>query len=129
MATSKSISSASREGAAAGLWFYSGRRDPVWQVSDEQLTALDQIWQGLAPGEPTWTPAPPLGYRGVWLRCRPGRETTGYLGKVRRVEGNAAEVREDPGRRFEQALLATAPADLVPPAILRVVFPPPASAS
>jgi hypothetical protein len=129
MATSKSTSSASREPATAGLLFFSGRRDPVWQVSDEQFAALDQIWQSLAPAEQPWTPAPPLGYRGVWLRCPAGREITGYLGKVRRVEGNAAEVRDDPGRRFEQALLATAPADLVPPAVLRVVFPPPAAGS
>ena len=129
MATSKSTSSASLEAATAGLLFFSGRRDPVWQLSDEQFVALDQIWQSLAPGEQPWTPAPPLGYRGVWLRSQAGGETTGFQGKVRRVQDNAAEVRDDPGRRFEQALLATAPADLVPPAILRVVFPPPASGS
>jgi hypothetical protein len=74
---------------------------PKPQVPDEQLAALDQIWQSLAPAQQSWTPAPPLGYRGVWLRCLAGGETTGFLGKVRRVEGSAAEARDDPGRRFE----------------------------
>jgi hypothetical protein len=91
---------------------YSGLTDPVWDVGDE----LAARWQTLAPreGDPP-PPAPPLGYRGVALVAGDGTRIEAYGGAVTR---DGRELRADPGRAFERALLASAPPGLLPDGIL-----------
>ena len=63
MDTSKSASA-----WKGGLLFFSGRRDPVWDVPLDQVKALELLWQSLPLLDEPWSPAPPLGYRGVFLQ-------------------------------------------------------------
>ncbi|HEY7039492.1 MAG TPA: hypothetical protein VID28_11585 [Methylomirabilota bacterium] len=98
---------------------YSGRPDPEWSLDAEHFTTLRRLWQGLSPATSAPRSAPPLGYRGATVRCGSEDRWSAYRGVVTFQRGSAKpEHREDPGRRFEHAVLATAPADTLPPEIL-----------
>lgn len=102
----------------ASAWIYSGRPDPEWSLDAEHLTALRRLWQGLPPAGSGPPSAPPLGYRGTSVRCDSGDRWIAYRGVVTFQRGSAKpQHREDPGRRFEHAVLATAPANTLPPDI------------
>jgi len=99
--------------ASASL--YSGRPDPEWPVDDARVKALERRWHALAPSPTGIRQAPPLGYRGCALRCSSGHVWVAYDGVVTHRQGNGPpEHRIDGGRRFEQALLDTAPPGALP---------------
>jgi hypothetical protein len=123
MATSKSADSP--PGWIAGARLFSGRPDPVWPVAPEMAHQLEEIWNLLPASKPaTAAPAvPPLGYRGCFLRHSDGSEWSAFAGIVTRRSGTAAESRRDIGREFERAVLASAPAGILPTDLIAPVSP------
>ena len=90
----------------AGVKIFSGRPDPIWTINEETAGKLLRVWGGLMPHRgPILTP-PGLGYRGCFLQERQlDRRWEAYEGVV----SLGAEIRSDPHRSFESALLNTAP--------------------
>lgn len=116
MGTSKSSEPAG--GYVGGVSVFSGRPDPAWPLGADEARTLLAVWDSLEPyGGGAAPHAPPLGYRGSFLRGG-GREWTAYRGAVTLTEGGAAETRRDPGRRFERLIISAAPQGAVPHAFL-----------
>ena len=104
-----------RSGCVVTASLYSGRPDPEWAVEDERLATLRRLWSKLAPSKTAPPPAPPLGYRGCTLRCASGELWFAYDGVATHARADGrTEHRLDSGRRFEIALLETAPPGLLP---------------
>jgi hypothetical protein len=112
MATSKS--SKELEKWIAGASVFSGRPDPTWQVTETVAQTLLNMWNWLEPSTREWPSAPSLGYRGCFLRCTTDKEWFAYGGVVTLKTSEGYDFRRDKGRRFEKALLASAPDGLFP---------------
>ncbi len=112
MGTSKSASEAAPWQGGASL--FSGRPDPTWSVSARAARHLEAIWEKLEPTSAPLPTAPPLGYRGCFVRDPRGRQWYAYGGRVLLTTGGASETRADPNRQFEKTLLESAPADILP---------------
>ena len=97
-----------------GAFIFSGRPDPTWRVEEQVRADLERIWASLDPCERAHPVAPPLGYRGCFLRCGPDVEWFAYGGVVtlKRAEGH--ESRLDSARHFERTVLQSAPDGLMP---------------
>jgi hypothetical protein len=107
--------SKSNEVWTGGALLYSGRRNPEWRVSQSVVRKLQQVWDSM-PQEPQPEPsAAGLGYRGAFLHGPHDREWIAFKGIVSLKTPTGAEVRIDKSREFEKALLASAPAGLLPP--------------
>ena len=113
MGTSKSSERVRECWATAAI--FSGRRDPQWKMPARAVQRLEQLWRQLDAEESAPARAPALGYRGVTVECSAGDTWFAYGGTVSRGD----EHRRDPERRFERELLRSAPAGLIPPAVLR----------
>ncbi len=114
MATSKSP-----EVWTAGALLYSGRRNPTWHVSTPVVRKLQKVWRTLPP-EPESRPAPAgLGYRGIFLRDPADCEWIAFDGSVSLKTHGQIQSRSDPTEEFERAVLASAPAGLLPPKLAR----------
>jgi hypothetical protein len=114
MGTSKS----SREPGEwrASVSIFSGRPDPAWSLSPEQVRRLEDIWSRLEP--PVDAPhagPPPLGYRGAFVDDPQGRRWYAYGGRVALQRGTTVELRADPDREFERTIVESAPAEILPP--------------
>ena len=116
MGTSKSASDAAPWEGGASL--FSGRPDPTWSVSARAARRLEEIWENLEPSSAPPPAAPPLGYRGCFVRDPRGRRWDAYAGSVVLKTGSASESRADPNRQFEKTLLESAPADILPASFL-----------
>jgi hypothetical protein len=107
MGTSRSSEEATWTAAVS---IYSGRRDPAWPAPAELGRRLEELWGRL----PAWSgerPQPPaLGYRGCRLEAPDGRVWTAF----RELVSLGADGRRDGGREFERALIASAPAGILP---------------
>jgi hypothetical protein len=93
---------------------FSGRPNPAWVLSEAQVRRLLEIWNGLKPADPAGSEQfPRLGYRGLTL-AGPGDERWIASGGVVTHASSSPvpehERRSDPERRFEGALLNSAPA-------------------
>jgi len=106
--------------AVARAYVYSGRPDPTWDVGDDLVQTLDDIWRTLSEFHGSPPSPPPLGYRGCGLKYS-DIEYVAYGGVVSRHGRLGHLEREDASRRFERLLLASAPAGLFPEDLL----PPP----
>jgi hypothetical protein len=110
-----------RHGAAratswtGGAFLFSGRPDPSWVVTDAPQCLL-QLFKELRPTNHAPPEPSRLGYRGAWLRAPDGRRWIAHEG-IAWLEGTA-DIRADEGRRFEQAVLATAGPDALPKELL-----------
>lgn len=125
MATSKSTSK--RTAWTAGASVFSGRPDPVWEVQLALAARLEKIWRHLEIAKVEPPPQPVLGYRGCSLKGPRGREWFAFGGVVTLRSSSRSkstsksrtdaqtESRRDPAKKFERALLASAPANLLPP--------------
>ena len=113
MATSKSNDARRKCRATAAI--FSGRPDPQWSVPASTANRLKRLWRQLDAAEGPPGRAPALGYRGVTLECGAGDSWFAYGGTVSR----GSELRQDSERRFERELLQSAPAGLIPDAVLR----------
>ena len=101
-------------GWAAGASIFSGRRDPEWEVAPERGAELAKALAELPPAAGQEMRAPPLGYRGVWLREPSGRAWRVYGGVATAAGAGAPEHRLDAGRALERRILATAPGGALP---------------
>lgn len=113
MATSKSTSK--RAPWTAGASVFSGRPDPVWEVKPALATRLQTIWRALKPAELELSPPPTLGYRGCFLKGPRSQQWFAFAGVVTLRSARRPVSRRDPAKKFERALLASAPANLLPP--------------
>ena len=106
----------------AGASVYSGRPDPTWSLSEEAGSKLQQLFDALEKHDGPTASAPPLGYRGVFLRDDTGHEWFAYREVVTLTESNRSEARKDSGRQFERAIVSSAPQGLIPAALLAQEF-------
>lgn len=103
----------------AGVRIYSGRPDPVWDVSNVVGKKLVKIWDALALADKKAQPeAGHLGYRGCFLRDAGKREWDAFGGVVSLESAEGVEFRSDPVRQFEAALIASAPKGRLPEGLL-----------
>lgn len=97
-----------------GASIYSGRRDPTWNVGEEVAKKLERIWDSLESWTGEHPTAPPLGYRGCFLRCQTDIEWFAYGGVVTLRTPEGSESRNDRDKNFEKLLLSSAPKGLLP---------------
>ena len=83
----------------------------------DRARRLEVIWGALTPTTDPPPAAPPLGYRGCFARDPGGRRWDAYGGRVMLTAGGATETRADPDRQFESAVLDSAPAEALSPAV------------
>jgi hypothetical protein len=120
MGTSKSTNEDCKY--TAGVSVFSGRPDPTWSLSEDIGSGVKQLYESLESYEGPALSAPPLGYRGAFLRDDAGHEWFAYRGIVTLTEQNRSEARRDPARQFERAITNSAPQGLIPPALLAQEF-------
>lgn len=106
----------------AGVSVFSGRPDPTWTLNEETGSRLQQLFETLESYEGPPIAAPPLGYRGAFLRDDSGHEWRAYRSVVTLTAPNRSEARRDRDRKFERALVDSAPEGLIPPALLAQEF-------
>ena len=106
----------------AGVSVFSGRPDPTWSVSEEVGSKLQILFDDLDRYEGPAVSAPPLGYRGAFLRDDEGHEWFAYRGVVTLNGPQSSEARQDPDREFERALIASTPQGLIPPSLITQEF-------
>ena|ERR1044071_4624753 len=106
----------------AGVSVFSGRPDPTWSVSEDTGNRLQQLFETLESSQEHTIPAPPLGYRGAFLRSDSNQQWFAYRGVVTLTELNRSEARRDPGRQFERAIVDSAPEGLIPSALIAQEF-------
>jgi hypothetical protein len=96
---------------------FSGRPNPAWTLSEAQVRNLLEIWDGLEPADPAGTEqSPRLGYRGFTLAGPCDERWIAAAGVVTHASSGPTpklERRSDPPRRFEGALLHSAPAGVL----------------
>lgn len=103
------------DGCVGTVEIYSGRPDPEWPLRGRQVAMLSRVWARLPPGSSTPPSPPALGYRGCAVRCASGEEWFAYGGLVTLTQaGVVVQRRDDSRRRFEKALLGTAPKGVLP---------------
>ncbi len=103
----------------AGAIIFSGRPDPTWTINAETARELQQVWINLQPWSGKAPSAPPLGYRGCFLRSGEGREWFVFGGMVTRKGVGGSESRLDKEHFFEKLLLNSAPPGLLPASFLK----------
>jgi hypothetical protein len=106
------------EECIAGAFIFSGRPDPVWNVSQNVVRKLENLWQALEYVAESRPSGPTLGYRGCYLRCKPDIEWFAYGGVVTKKTPNSHEFRKDKNRNFERMLLDSSPKGILPDGIL-----------
>jgi hypothetical protein len=106
------------EKCIAGASIFSGRSDPIWDVDEEVVKKLGEIWDSLDNWTSEHPSAPPLGYRGCFLKCEHDREWFAYSGVITLKSAGKLESRLDPNRDFERLLLNSAPKGILPEEIL-----------
>ena len=102
----------------AGAHVYSGRPDPEWQPASDVVAALLALWDQLDEATVPADSAPPLGYRGCYLRQVTGPMWRAYGTRVMMSGAGASITRADPEQAFERRLLRSAPPGLLPPGVV-----------
>ena len=119
MDTSKSIDEA---GYVAGALIFSGRPDPVWPLEASVSNVLLGVWDSMAQHTGEVPLAPPLGYRGCFMRAPSGIEWLAYRGVVTMTTDSDMMHRRDDHRRLEREILKTAPEGEIPGQFLAAEF-------
>lgn len=121
MATSRSIDPAPVWRAGAQL--FSGRPDPEWSLTPVRARALVAAWDSLHAIPSDAVPvAPVLGYRGCRMSDGAGRTWRAGQGLVLLQHEGVSSARADPDRRFERAILASAPPGVLPADLRRGII-------
>jgi hypothetical protein len=116
MVTSRS---AKKKEWTAGVFLYSGRPDPVWDIPERVGKRLQEVWKSLPMAEPqTGLRSAGLGYRGAFLRGPGQREWIAGNGLVLLRTPKGVETRRDDPREFEKILLTSAPKGLLPEGLM-----------
>ena len=97
---------------------FSGRPAPSWPVSIANARALVSLWESLPLTARAPPRAPALGYGGCVLIDGAGTEWRAHDGLAILTSAAGVTVRGDDERRFERAILATAPDDALPRGII-----------
>jgi len=97
-----------------GACIFSGRPDPTWLVGEEIVKKLEKMWKSFERWTGKNPSAPPLGYRGCFLRCKSNIEWFASEGVVMLKTPEGSESRIDKGKNFERLLLSSAPKGLLP---------------
>jgi hypothetical protein len=111
----------SRSPDGDGAWrveadIYAGRKNPTWSMDEDLAADLLRRWRELAAWSGAVPIAPPLGYRGFYLRNAPQEETWYvYRDYVRRTHAGMVEERLDAQRELERRLIASARKAGLPP--------------
>jgi hypothetical protein len=92
---------------------FSGRPNPIWQLTPEQSTELATLLRSLSPDPAAQKDFDGLGYRGFLVELPSGafgpfKRLRVYRGKVFATEANRVEVFNDPQHLIESRLLVTA---------------------
>jgi len=91
----------------------------MWDLRDAVARKLITIWDSLPMADKKVEPAVGhLGYRGCILRDAAKREWEAFGGLVSLRTKSGVEVRADPVREFEKALIASAPKGRLPEDLL-----------
>jgi hypothetical protein len=98
---------------SAGLLLFSGRPNPSWTLTPAQAEHLLDIWNAL-PRKAGHEPAPSsrLGYGGAFLSSSQGEKWLASRSCVIRSGPGGEEIRDDPQRRFGNAIRSSAPDDI-----------------
>ena len=94
----------------AGVFLYSGRRDPSWDVSPSVAAACVEMFEHLDRTGATVPAQVRLGYRGAWLLAPDGRRWDAFEG----VAWSGHDRRLDTTRAVERTLLESAPEGSLP---------------
>jgi hypothetical protein len=105
-----------------GASIFSGRADPAWALTQELAARLAKLWDSMGPHTGAVPSAPPLGYRGCFLKGPDGREWFAYRGVVTLRTPEGVDSRRDKNREFEWLLLSSAPQETIPRSILDSEF-------
>lgn len=97
-----------------GALVFSGRPNPTWPVEQAVVRELEETWDSLEPFRGKCPSAPPLDYRGCFLRCARNVQWVAYQGVVTLKTDGGRETRRDKDRKFERVLLASAPKGVLP---------------
>jgi len=106
------------EEVRVSLGLYSGRPDPEWVLTADQVAVLDAEI-ALLPDASGTPPAGGLGYHGFTV-TRPGGTFVAYRGTVAPPGDAARPFKQDQGRVVERLLLETGRAQLAPAEIAEV---------
>jgi hypothetical protein len=102
----------------AGASIFSGRPDPVWEISDELGERLRQLWNALSVTRDQVSPSPPpLGYRGCFVVGPESQRWSAYRQVVTLQVGDRSETRHGDGAEFEALVLSSAPEGTLPPSV------------
>jgi hypothetical protein len=118
MVTSKS--NKGKRKCIGGVFLFSGRPNPTWQISEDALMELMTIWNALTPIRNGHQPASKLGYQGCFLRCPNNEEWIALEGAVTLRKFDVSEYRRDEERRFEKTLLSSAPEGVLPTSFFKL---------
>lgn len=102
----------------AGVRLFSGRTNPTWALTPAQSARLMTMRDGLPPAAPVPAESPRLGYSGCFLCDGVGHTWCAFEGVVTCSEPSGPHACGDPQRRFERAIMASAPGGLLPPDLL-----------
>ncbi len=97
-----------------GVFLFSGRPNPEWELGEDAITELLKVWNTLKPMRSGHQPAPKLGYQGCYLRCPNNQEWIAFEGVVTLRKFDTLEYRQDGERKFEKKLLSSAPKGVLP---------------
>jgi hypothetical protein len=101
---------------------FSGRPSPTWPLASTDALRLIGLWSALPATDNAAPNTPKLGYAGCVLEDGAGTEWRAHDGVAVSTSGTTIETRADTERRFERGILATAPADVLPPRIVLQFF-------
>jgi hypothetical protein len=95
---------------SAGVFLFSGRPDPEWNLEPIAVAEFMGIWHALdrSPVEPL-DQTRVLGYRGCFIRNSQGELWAAFERVVTLDSPGHKESRSDPAKKFEMKILATAP--------------------
>jgi hypothetical protein len=118
MGTSRSSST---RAWTAGAFVFSGRPNPFWQLDSAHVAQLMAIWAELKPAAEALAAEDAgahLGYTGCYISNDAGDRWTARDALVIHQRAETVEERDDPLRRFERAVLQSAPSGSLPPDLL-----------
>jgi hypothetical protein len=96
------------------LMLYSGRVNPKWLIDQVTYSAIVRVWESLLDAENQRNLPPKLGYSGVSLFDGLAH-WSGFSGLAWHESAELTLCRNDPGKVFERALLATRPSEIALP--------------
>ena len=105
----------------ASLLIFSGRPDPTWKIEEATIKELQNIWNSLVTNHGELLSSPSLSYRGCLIKCCDGIEWFVFKNIVSLTISGKTESRADYDKKLESLILASAPQDIVPPSLLKII--------